>query len=108
MSDVSPPEWTVRRPEGYYDAIQATGTTVAPILAGFTFAILALVLVPPVRNEVDPLRWRDPVLALLVSSALLLIICTQAAIRARASLVKPDELRAWYPSSVIRQRERMA
>ena len=95
-----PPEWTVRKPEGYYDAIQATGTTVAPILAGFAFAILALVLVPPAKNAADPLRWRDPVLALLVFSALLLIISTQAAIRARATLVKPDELRAWYPASV--------
>lgn len=94
------PEWTVRQPEGYYDAIQATGTMVAPLLAGFTFAILALVLVPPAKNDADPLRWRDPVLALLVLSALLLIICTQAAIRARATLVKPDELRAWYPESV--------
>jgi hypothetical protein len=94
------PRWTVRQPEGYYDAMQAAGTTVAPILAGFAFAILALVLVPPAKNEADPLRWRDPVLAFLVFSALLLIICTQAAIRARATLVKPDELRAWYPSSV--------
>lgn len=93
-------EWTPRLPEGYYDAIQATGTMVAPILAGFAFAILAIVLVPPARNEPDPLRWRDAVLALLVFSALLLIISTQAAIRARATLVKPDELRAWYPLSV--------
>lgn len=98
--DTNSGEWTVRKPEGYYDAIQAMGTTVAPILAGFAFAILALVLVPPAKNEADPLRWRDPVLALLVFSALLLIISTQAAIRARGTMVKPDELRAWYPSSV--------
>jgi hypothetical protein len=93
-------EWTVRHPEGYYDAMQAIGTMVAPILAGFAIVILALVLVPPGKGEADPLRWRDPVLALLVFSALLLIICTQGAIRARTTLVKPDELRAWYPSSV--------
>ena len=93
-------KWTVRNPEGYFDAIQVTGTMIAPILAGFTFAILALVLVPPAKNEADPLRWRDPVLALLVLSALFLIISTQTAIRARATLVKPDELRAWYPSSI--------
>jgi hypothetical protein len=92
--------WTPRQPEGYYDAIQATGTMVAPILAGFAFAILALVLVPSAKGAADPVRWRDPVLALLVFSALLLIICTQSAIRARGTLVKPDELRAWYPSSV--------
>jgi hypothetical protein len=92
--------WAVRQPEGYYDAVQATGTTVAPILAGFAFAIMVLVLVPPAKDEADPLRWRDPVLALLVFSALLLIISTQAAIRARATLVKPDELGAWYPSSI--------
>jgi hypothetical protein len=73
---------------------------VAPILAGFAFAILVLVLVPPGKTEADPLRWRDPVLALLVFAALLLIISTQAAIRARAYLVKPDELCAWYPRSV--------
>jgi hypothetical protein len=89
--------WVVENPEGYYDAIQVTGTTVAPILAGFVFAILALVLVPPGGSNPDPLRWRDPVLALLVTSALLLIISTQTAIRARSTLVKPDELRAWYP-----------
>ena len=92
--------WTVQKPEGYFDAIQAIGTMVAPILAGFTFAILVLVLVPPAKNEADPLRWRDPVLALLVFSALLLIISTQAAISARTTLVKPDELRAWNPSSI--------
>ncbi|HEX7993801.1 MAG TPA: hypothetical protein VF506_07755 [Streptosporangiaceae bacterium] len=93
-------EWSVKTPEGYYDAVQATGTMIAPILAGFAFAILALVLIPPGKEEADPLRWRDPVLALLVVSALFLIISTQAAIRARANLVKPDELRAWYPLSV--------
>jgi hypothetical protein len=96
----TPYEWAVRDPEGYYDAIQATGTMVAPILAGFAFAILVLILVPPAKNEADPLRWRDPVLALLVFSALLLILSTQAAIRARTTLVKPDELRAWHPSRV--------
>ena len=93
-------KWKVEQPEGYFDAIQATGTMVAPILAGFAFAILALVLVPPAKNEADPLRWRDGVLALLVAAALLLIISTQAAIRARATMVKPDELMAWHPSSV--------
>jgi len=101
-SDGAPPagKWLVQKPEGYFDAIQATGTMVAPILAGFAFAILALVLVPPAKNETDPLRWRDPVLALLVAAALLLIISTQAAIRARMTMVKPDELMAWYPSAV--------
>jgi hypothetical protein len=93
-------EWTVRSPEGYYDAMQAIGTMVAPILAGFAFAILALVLVPPAKGEADPVRWRDSALALLVFSALSLIISTQHAINARRTLVKPDELRAWYPSSV--------
>jgi hypothetical protein len=93
-------KWLVEKPEGYFDAIQATGTMVAPILAGFAFAILALVLVPPGKDEADPLRWRDPVLALLVAAALLLIISTQAAIRARTTMVKPDELMTWYPSSV--------
>jgi MFS family permease len=73
---------------------------VAPILAGFAFAILVLVLVPPAKNETDPLRWRDPVLALLVAAALLLIISTQAAIRARMTMLKPDELTKWYPSAV--------
>jgi hypothetical protein len=100
-SDVAPEgKWLVQDPEGYFDAIQATGTMVAPILAGFAFAILALVLVPAAKNETDPLRWRDPVLALLVGAALLLIISTQAAIRARMTMVKPDELKGWYPSSV--------
>ena len=100
ISDL-PPEgkWLVPDPEGYFDAIQATGTMVAPILAGFAFAILALVLVPAAKNETDPLRWRDPVLALLVAAALLLIISTQAAIRARMTMVKPDELMKWYPSA---------
>jgi hypothetical protein len=98
-------EWAVRQPEGYYDAMQAMGTMVAPILAGFAFAILALVLVPPAKGAVDPVRWRDPVLALLVFSALSLIICIQGAIRARATFVKPDELRAWYPTSVNEQGE---
>src|SRR3984957_6488150 len=100
-SDV-PPEgkWLVADPEGYFDAIQATGTMVAPILAGFAFAILALVLVPAAKDETDPLRWRNPALALLVAAALLLIISTQAAIRARMTMVKPDELMVWYPSAV--------
>lgn len=93
-------KWTVEQPEGYFDAIQATGTMVAPIMAGFAFAVLALVLVPPGKDQADPLRWRDPVLALLVAAALLLIISTQAAILARTTLVKPGELMEWYPSSV--------
>ena len=96
-----PQKWTVLGPEGYYDSMQVTGTMVAPILAGFTFTILALVLIPPAHGDADPLRWRDQVLALLVFSALLLILSTQAAMRARATLVKPDELRASFPAQMM-------
>jgi hypothetical protein len=93
-------KWSVPKPEGHFDAIQIIGTTIAPILAGFTITILVLVVVPPGKSQADPLRWRDPVLALLVFSALLLIISTQMAIKARSTLVKPDELRLWYPSCI--------
>lgn len=87
--------WEHPPQEGYVDSVQIAGTLIAPILAGFAVTILALLLGTPGTGEVDPVRWREPVLAVLLTSALVLISSAQAAITARASHVRPDELMTW-------------
>ena len=92
--------WKAPRPEGYIDAIQLAGSSAAPIIAGFSVAIVAIVLQPPRPGDVEWLRWRDAALALFTFASIVLVVSTQAALNARSTAVRPDELSVWYPQHV--------
>lgn len=57
--------WSVPKPYGAPAALQSAGTVAAPLLAGFSFALVGLVLTSPER-----IRWPDATLVLLTASGL--------------------------------------
>lgn len=77
-------------PLGQAAAIEAMGTIAAPLLGGFAFAAIGLVI--EARPEV---RWPDQTLALLVVAFLMFVTCLQATFHAKRHHVSPDEWLAW-------------
>jgi hypothetical protein len=77
-------------PFGHAEAIDTIGSSAAPLLAGFSFALIGLVLQSGAR-----LRWPDLALTLLVLAALLLIEAVHFAYSARRYYIPPAEWLAW-------------
>jgi hypothetical protein len=90
--DGAPSPWRLPVAYGSAAALQAIGTVAAPLLAGFSFTLAALVLSSPSR-----FRWPDITLLLLMSAGVALITAVQAAAWARRWDVSPSELLAWWP-----------
>jgi len=78
------------RPFGQPAAMEAMGTVAAPLLAGFAFTSIGLVL-----QVQESLRWPDQALVLLVVASLLFITSLQASFNARRHWVPPDQWAAW-------------
>jgi len=90
--DRSPSVWRLPIAYGSSAALQSIGTVAAPLLAGFSFTLAALVLTSP-----EWVRWPDLAMALLVIAGLLLTNAVQAAAWARRWDITPSELLAWWP-----------
>jgi len=84
--------WRVPKPYGAPAALQTAGTIAAPLLAGFSFTLVALVLTSPSR-----VRWPDATLVPLTMAGLLLITAVQCAFWARRWDVTPTEILSWWP-----------
>jgi hypothetical protein len=85
--------WTFPGPPGYLESIQAAGSIAAPLLAGASFTLVALVL-----QSATPFgRWQDLALLLLVAAGLAQVFAVQSVIWTRRYMVTPDELRQWFP-----------
>jgi hypothetical protein len=85
--------WAWDRPLGYQDSIQSAGTFAAPILAGASFTLAALIL----QASATVARWSDAALFCMVGAGLCLIYAVQAIVWARRYTVTPDELLQWLP-----------
>jgi hypothetical protein len=70
--------------------METMGTIAAPLLGGFAFASIGLVI--QVRSS---LRWPDQALVLVVCSFLLFVTSVQATFNARRNFVPLDEWVAW-------------
>jgi hypothetical protein len=77
-------------PFGQAAATDTMGTIAAPLLAGFAFAAIGLVL-----QVQEHLRWPDQALVLLVCTLLLFITSVQATFNARRHYVPLDEWIEW-------------
>lgn len=77
-------------PFGQSAATFMLGSAAAPVLAGFSVALIGLVLQAP-----GELEFSSVALLLLVSAALLLIIAQQYVLRAQRVYVSPDQWAAW-------------
>jgi hypothetical protein len=79
-------------PYGEPAAIEGMGGVAAPLLAGFSIALLGLVL-----QIESHLRWPNLALLLLASAGVMLLTAVQYAYRARRYVTTPSEAADWYP-----------
>jgi hypothetical protein len=94
--------WARPNPVGYLESIQSAGSVAAPLLAGASFTLVALVL-----QSTTPFgRWQDLALFLLVAAGLAQIFAVQSVIWTRRYMASPDELKQWYPDDFTHDRER--
>jgi len=93
--------WAFPGPPGYLESIQASGSVAAPLLAGASFTLVALVL-----QSTTPFgRWQDLML-LLVGAGLAQVFAAQSVIWTRWYMVTPDELKQWFPEDFTDHGER--
>ena len=94
--------WTFPGPPGYLESIQAAGSVAAPLLAGASFTLVALVL-----QSLTPFgRWQDLALFLFVGAGLAQIFAVQSVIWTRRYMATPDELKQWFPDDFSDNGER--
>jgi hypothetical protein len=85
--------WALPDPVGYLQSIQSAGSVAAPLLAGASFTLVALVL-----QSTTPFgRWQDLALLLLVAAGLAEVFAAQSVVWTRRYMATPDELKQWYP-----------
>lgn len=82
-------DFGLEKPLGHGAAVEAAGLMAAPPLAGFTFALIVLILQVP-----DALRWPDAALFLLAVAGLAFLVVIQSAVRARQFSLDPALLAA--------------
>jgi len=85
--------WASNGPFAYVESIQAAGTVAAPLLAGASFTLVALVL----QTSTPFGRWQDVSLLLFVAAGLAQIFAVQSVAWTRRYMATPDELRQWFP-----------
>ncbi len=88
--------WNVPKPLGYAAAIDGFGSVAAPLLAGFTIALIGITV--PLSSD-SPVRNPGTALAFLAVSALSLLASVQCSMWARQYVVKPSEILDWWPDS---------
>src|SRR5688572_17976474 len=85
---------------GEIDALEQSGSTATPLLAGFALTMASLVL-----TSAHSFRLPDIVLVLLTVSVVSLVMSVQAAQWTRTFRVRPEEVQAWWPKMNADQRE---
>lgn len=81
-----------KAPYGYADALDTVASAAAPLLAGFAFVLIGLLL--EARSDV---AHRNLALLLLVAAVLLLVFAVQFAFTARQYYLSPADLCALLP-----------
>jgi len=94
--------WTTRGPLAYLESIHAAGTVAAPLLAGASFTLVALVL----QSSTPFGRWQNVSLLLFVAAGLAQIFAVQSVIWTRRYMATPDELKQWFPDDFTDQGKR--
>lgn len=97
-ADATGDVWGAPPPAPYGDssALQAVGEIAAPLLTGFTIALIGVVAQSP-----SSLRWPGAVLLGLVIAFVLLLTAVQSAFFARQRMWTQVDLRAWYTSEQL-------
>lgn len=79
-------------PYGEPAAVDSLGGIAAPLLAGFSLALIGLVAQAPQSS-----RWPDLALLLLAGTTVVMLASVQFAFRARRFAVTPAEAAGWHP-----------
>ena len=88
------PTWDVPTPYGSSEAVQTMGGIAAPVLAGFSFTLLALIL-----QIEDALKWPDLALVALMGAGLGFIAVVQFTFWTRHYSARPAEILEWWPDA---------
>ncbi|MFD0415179.1 hypothetical protein [Streptomyces sp. NPDC127108] len=92
--------WQPPLPLGYAASIQGLGGFAAPLLAGASFTMAALLLPTLAAAQPRFARWPDAAVSLFIASGLAQIGAVQAAVWARRYDTLPEELAQWWPGEV--------
>ena len=84
--------WPIPSPLGFPAAVEVVGSIAAPLLAGFSLTLLALVV-----GSANLIRWPNLAILGLAIASVLMITTVQCAFWARQYSVKPTEAIAWHP-----------
>jgi hypothetical protein len=98
-------KWDGPFPFGFPAAADSAGSVAAPFLAGFSFALVALLIPSP-----EHFRWPNFALLSLVAAGFAFIGAVQAGFWARQYAVTPDDIRLWrpeYPSGRMHALQRL-
>lgn len=85
--------WTLPGYPGYLDSVQSAGAVAAPLLAGASFTLAALVL----QASTPFARWPDLALGCFVGAGLAQVFAVQSVVWTRRYMMTPDDLRQWFP-----------
>jgi hypothetical protein len=85
------PRWDVPTRYGYAAAVEGMGSVAAPLLAGFSVALVALVI-----QGSNHFRFPNVALIVFAAAALAFIACVQFTFHARSFVVTPPELEMWW------------
>jgi hypothetical protein len=84
--------WQPPFPYGYTAAVDSAGTIAAPLLAGFSFTLIGLVV-----PKAEGIRWPGIALSLLIFAAVAFIAAVQYAFSARMWVTRPSEIAEQEP-----------
>jgi hypothetical protein len=87
-----PEQWKAPFPFGYAAAAESVGSVASPLLAGFSFALVGLVLPSP-----EHFRWPNAALLFLFGAGVLFIAAVQFSFWARQYAITADDIKLWQP-----------
>lgn len=102
---IDQPQWWTPEsknwPMGYPAAMDSTTTVAAPLLGGFSIALIGVV-----AQASDHFRWPGVTLLLLTLAAIAFISCVQCGFWAKQYLSRPDEVMSWFDQDGLADWER--
>jgi len=100
-----PEQWQAPFPFGYQAAAESAGSVAAPLLAGFSFALVGLVIPSP-----EHFRWPDLALLFLFTAGVAFIAAVQSSFWTRQYSITPEDIKLWrpeYPSGRMHASQRL-
>ena len=94
MTSTDDDVWDVPWPYGLPAGIDSGATSVAPLLAGFSSALVGLVV-----TTAEAVRWPGAALSLLIASTVVFLMSVQAGVWMRSYAVVPSDIREWWPNT---------